>query len=85
VCWVGPGCDKCDGTGYRGRIGYFEVILTNTNLRQAIAERVSTQALTKMLNGGFVSMRRDGVLKAALGLTTIAEVLRATQDADEVG
>jgi type II secretory ATPase GspE/PulE/Tfp pilus assembly ATPase PilB-like protein len=82
-CWRGAGCDKCDGSGYKGRIGYFEVIVTTPQLRQAIAERGSTQQLTKQLNGGFVSMRRDGVQKAAAGLTTVEEVLRATQDADE--
>jgi type II secretory ATPase GspE/PulE/Tfp pilus assembly ATPase PilB-like protein len=82
-CWRGAGCEKCDGSGFRGRVGYFEVIVTNPQVRQGIAERMSQQGLTKLLNGGFVSMRRDGVQKAALGLTTVEEVLRATQDADE--
>jgi type II secretory ATPase GspE/PulE/Tfp pilus assembly ATPase PilB-like protein len=82
--WRGAGCDKCDNTAYRGRIGYFEVIVNTPALRQAVAERTSTQTMTRLLNGGFTTMRRDGVQKAATGFTTVEEVLRATQDADEV-
>ncbi len=83
-CWRGAGCDKCDGSGYRGRVGFFEVVLTSPAIRRAISERVSAQDLSRAANG-FVTMRRDGIVKASQGLTTVEEVLRATQDADEDG
>ncbi len=81
----GAGCDKCEGAGFRGRIGFFEVILMTAAMRQAISQSVSAQDLTRIAAPTFVTMRRDGVQKAAEGLTTIVEVLRATQDADEAG
>ncbi len=83
-CWRGGGCDKCRGSGYRGRIGFFEVVLTSPAIRRAISDRVSAQDLSRAANG-FVTMRRDGIIKASQGLTTVEEVLRATQDAEEDG
>ena len=83
MCWRGAGCDKCDNTGYRGRTGFFEVIVTNSAMRQAISERVSASELHRITAPLYTTMRRDGVMKAAAGFTTVEEVLRATQDADE--
>lgn len=83
MCWRGAGCDKCDNSGYRGRIGFFEVILTSGALRQAISERTGASELARIAAPLYVNMRRDGVIKAATGWTTVEEVLRATQDADE--
>jgi type II secretory ATPase GspE/PulE/Tfp pilus assembly ATPase PilB-like protein len=81
--WRGAGCEACDGKGMRGRIGYFELILTTPALREGISRRASMQELAKSVQPGFTTMRRDGIIKAAEGLTTVEEVLRATQDADE--
>jgi type IV pilus assembly protein PilB len=81
--WRGAGCDKCDGVGYRGRIGYYEIFVMTAPLRRAISERANSQDLVRTLGPGYVNMRRDGILKAAEGLSTVEEVLRATQDADE--
>jgi type II secretory ATPase GspE/PulE/Tfp pilus assembly ATPase PilB-like protein len=80
--WRGEGCDKCEGIGYRGRVGFFELILTTQAIRSSISRRASSQDMIRAV-GSFVTMRRDGVLKAATGMTTIDEVFRATQDADE--
>jgi type II secretory ATPase GspE/PulE/Tfp pilus assembly ATPase PilB-like protein len=85
MCWRGAGCDKCDNSGYRGRIGFFEVIITSATMRQAISERVSASELNRITAPLYTTMRRDGVMKAATGWTTVEEVLRATQDADEAG
>jgi type II secretory ATPase GspE/PulE/Tfp pilus assembly ATPase PilB-like protein len=79
----GAGCDKCNGAGMRGRLGFYEVILTTPGLRQAIAAGASAMEMSKHVQAGFITMRRDGVMKAAAGMTTVEEVLRATQDADE--
>src|SRR5262249_34895727 len=83
MCWRGTGCEKCDSSGHRGRVGFFEVIVTTAPLRQAISERAGAQDLNKLAAPLYTTMRRDGVAKAAQGLTTVQEVLRATQDADE--
>ncbi|QQS08960.1 MAG: type II/IV secretion system protein [Phycisphaerales bacterium] len=80
----GVGCEKCDGTGYRSRIGFYEMILTNSPLRQAISQRQSAHEMVRAVGPGFVTMRRDGMIKAAQGLTTVDEVLRATQDAEDL-
>jgi type II secretory ATPase GspE/PulE/Tfp pilus assembly ATPase PilB-like protein len=82
-CYRGAGCEKCNGMGMRGRLGFYEVILTNVRMRQAIAKRAGAVEMGATLPPGFITMRRDGMLKAGLGTTTVEEVLRATQDADE--
>lgn len=79
----GAGCDKCNTTGFRGRTGFFEMLRVTPGLRAAVSERKSAADLLRAANGHFVSMRRDGLLKAAKGITTVEEVLRATQDASE--
>jgi type II secretory ATPase GspE/PulE/Tfp pilus assembly ATPase PilB-like protein len=81
--WKGAGCDKCDNSGGRGRLGFYELVLTTPQLRQAISKRAGAYDIATMLGANFVTMRRDGMIKAAMGLTTVDEVLRATQDADE--
>lgn len=79
----GEGCDKCDETGYRGRIGYFEVLEVTGSMRTAISERRGIKAILGCALDSHVTMRTDGIRKAARGNTSISEVLRATQDADE--
>jgi type II secretory ATPase GspE/PulE/Tfp pilus assembly ATPase PilB-like protein len=84
MCWRGVGCEKCNNVGMRGRLGFFEVVLTTPKMRQAISQRrSSSQDVSATLAPGFITMRRDGIIKAATGMTTVEEVLRATQDADE--
>jgi type II secretory ATPase GspE/PulE/Tfp pilus assembly ATPase PilB-like protein len=82
-CTRGAGCEKCAGQGMRGRVGFYETILTTPPLRMSIARRESALEMARHVQAGFVTMRRDGIIKAAKGATTIEEVLRATQDADE--
>jgi general secretion pathway protein E/type IV pilus assembly protein PilB len=80
---VGQGCEKCNNSGYYGRIGYFEMVQVTTALRQAISEVRPSMELLKVVGPDYINMRADGMLKAAEGTTTVQEVLRATQDADE--
>lgn len=80
----GAGCEKCDTTGYRGRLGYYELLTITPAMRQVIAAGRSTSAdLLEHAADSHVSMRRDGLVKASKGLTTVDEVLRATQDSAE--
>lgn len=83
--WRGAGCDECKGSGYYGRIGYFEMLVINPALRRAVSENRPVTELSALAGEGFRTMRQDGIDRAATGMTTIEEVLRATQDADEVG
>jgi type II secretory ATPase GspE/PulE/Tfp pilus assembly ATPase PilB-like protein len=85
MSFKGAGCDKCDNSGNRGRVGYYEVLTVTSPMRVAITEgRTSRPEITRTAAPGHVSMRQDGVFKAAQGFTTIEEVLRATQDADDI-
>ncbi len=79
----GAGCKECDNAGFRGRVGYYELLMVTAGMRAAITGgRTSTPELLATANN-HITMRRDGLLKASAGLTTVDEVLRATQDAEE--
>jgi type II secretory ATPase GspE/PulE/Tfp pilus assembly ATPase PilB-like protein len=81
--WRGQGCEKCDGAGFRRRIGFYEQFVTTPGLRAAIGERLSSRDLLKTAPPTFTPMRRDGLIKAAEGQTAVTEVLRATQDTED--
>ena len=76
----GKGCDQCHGVGYRGRMGIFEIMPDAPELPPLIARNVSPAELREAaVAAGMVTMRHDGLRKAAQGLTTIEEVVRVTQ------
>jgi len=81
----GAGCDECSYTGYKGRMGIFELLEMTEEVRDLILQRASTDELQAMaLHQGMISMRQDGWLKICLGLTTFDEVSRQTpQDSKE--
>ena len=81
--WRGAGCEECKSSAYRGRIGYFELLRINSGLRRAISENRSAADLRKLVESDFVTMRSDGMTKAAAGMTSVEEVLRATQDTED--
>jgi len=75
----GAGCPACDGTGYRGRMGIFEVLAVNEDLQRMIYENASSARLREKARAlGMRTMREDGVRKATAGLTTIEEVVSIT-------
>ena len=79
------GCRSCRGTGYTGRLGIYELLETNDDIRQLASEKTSTIALRKAaLASGMRSLREDGWLKVANGRTSVDEVLRVTK-ADKTG
>jgi type II secretory ATPase GspE/PulE/Tfp pilus assembly ATPase PilB-like protein len=80
---VGRGCDKCNGSGFRGRLGFYEIVRISAPLRAAIAQNRPVHELKSLLDPDFITMREDGMRKALAGTTTIEEVLRATQDVDD--
>jgi type II secretory ATPase GspE/PulE/Tfp pilus assembly ATPase PilB-like protein len=78
--WVGKGCEYCSGTGYRGRIGIFEVLPINDAIRELIMKRATANEIKeKAITLGMRTLREDGIEKVKNGITTVDEVLRVTQ------
>ena len=75
----GAGCPACNGTGYRGRMGIFEVFLVNEDIQRMIYENASSARMRERARSlGMRTMREDGARKAIAGLTTIEEVVSIT-------
>lgn len=74
----GAGCETCQGVGYHGRTGLFELLVLDDRLREFILTRPSTSQIAKQ--AGVVPMREDGWKKVSQGITTIEEVLRVTEE-----
>jgi type II secretory ATPase GspE/PulE/Tfp pilus assembly ATPase PilB-like protein len=73
----GTGCKSCAYTGYRGRIGIFEILTMSDAIRMMIVNRVSsTEIRAQALKEGMVTMMNDGMRKVKGGITTPSEVLR---------
>jgi len=78
--YYGKGCKKCNDIGYRGRVGIFEVLMMDDNIRSLIIERSSTAAIREAAReGGMKTLREDGLIKIYDGLTAIKELVRETQ------
>ena len=75
----GKGCSVCNKNGYKGRVGLYEVMEINDELRELILVGASALELKKKaLELGMITLRRSGLIKAASGQTTLEEVLRET-------
>ena len=71
------GCDRCGGSGYRGRVGLYELMVVTDDLKDSILHRASTAEVSRVAQReGMVRLREDGLVKAAQGVTTIEEVLK---------
>ncbi len=74
------GCDKCFQTGYRGRIGIYEIMIMNHHLKTMIQRTFDAyQIKQEAIKQGLVTLRRDGIDKVLRGITTIEEVVRVSQ------
>ncbi|MCK4619143.1 MAG: type II secretion system ATPase GspE [Desulfobacterales bacterium] len=74
------GCEKCFNTGYRGRIGIFEIMVLSGNLKKLILKTYDSNLIKKeALNYNMITLRQDGIQKVLKGISTIEEVLRVTQ------
>ncbi|MEX1183562.1 MAG: type IV-A pilus assembly ATPase PilB [Gemmatimonadota bacterium] len=77
--YKGKGCDKCGGSGYKGRAGLYEVMSMSTELRKLIMHGASSDELREQgLKEGMLTLRMDGMLKASRGVTTLEEVIKET-------
>lgn len=79
--YKGAGCDVCGGSGYKGRVGIYELMIVNNEIRELILKHASVSELTKEAKKhGMKTLREDGFRKVLNGVTTVEEVLRATAE-----
>jgi len=74
----GKGCEECRGTGYRGRIGIFELLTVNPELRELILQRRSSAEIKNAAHKSMLTMHQDALQKAAEGITSLEEILRVS-------
>ncbi len=81
----GKGCDACGNTGYRGRVGIYELLEVNKAIEELITKRAgSTDILLKARDNGMLFLFEDGLDKVRAGLTTIEELMRVAAPPEEI-
>jgi len=79
--YKGEGCDQCGNTGYKGRVGIFEVLPVTEKIGRLILEHAAASEIEKVaVEEGMIVMKQDGYLKVVEGVTSIDEVLRVAQE-----
>jgi len=78
VFYQGAGCEECRGTGYRGRIGIFELLAVGTEMRELILQKRSNALLKAAAQKTMMTMHQDALQKAAAGITSLEEILRVS-------
>ena len=78
VFYRGKGCDQCRGTGYRGRIGIFELLAVNPELQELILQRRSSAELKAAARKTMMTMHQDALQKASVGITSLEEIIRVS-------
>jgi len=79
IVHVPVGCERCGGTGYRGRLGIFEVLELNHGVRSLIHAKADSSMIDRVaVEAGMTTMLDDGAAKCRAGATSVAEVLRVT-------
>lgn len=77
VMWTAVGCDKCNNTGYKGRIGIYEAILTDEAIEKIVNENPSEREIAAAaIPQGIYTMKQDGVIKTLQGITSLDELER---------
>lgn len=79
--YEGKGCDVCHGTGYIGRIGIYEVMEVDEDIRRLIVTKSTSNEISAMaIKNGMTTMLEDGLEKIKMGITTIEEIVRVTKE-----
>jgi type IV pilus assembly protein PilB len=79
----GEGCSDCGGSGYKGRCGFYEVMMMFTPLRKAIMQEIGTDELRALAQSeGMLTLREDGMKKVEKGVTTMEELIKETTAAE---
>jgi type IV pilus assembly protein PilB len=78
--FYGKGCDKCNNTGYKGRMGIYELVIMNDTLRDMVVAEASLDEFRNACKkvGGMRTLRESGLLAIHNGQTSIEEILRET-------
>lgn len=75
------GCEKCDSTGYKGRVGIYEILEITTNVKKLIIEGASATIINEVaIQDGMISLEQDGIIKALNGKTSLEEVYAAAKE-----
>ena len=78
--YKGRGCDKCANTGYKGRIGIFEVLEMSDRIGRLTLESSTAQQIQDVaMEEGMLNLMQDGYLRVVEGMTTLAEVMRVAK------
>ncbi len=81
----GTGCDKCDGMGYKGRIGIYEVLTVNDEMRDSILKGGSEAEICRIArSNGVRSLRQEALARAFQGQTTLEEIVRVTESREQI-
>jgi type IV pilus assembly protein PilB len=81
--YKGEGCDQCGNVGYRGRCGFYEVMIMSPSLRKAIMNEMGTDELRELPRSeGMLTLREDGLKKVERGITSLEEVIKETTVAE---
>lgn len=77
--YKGRGCELCNNSGYKGRVGIFELLIITSDIKALINKKEPTQAIkAKALEHGMITLRDDGIAHILNGVTTVKEVLQCT-------
>jgi general secretion pathway protein E/type IV pilus assembly protein PilB len=77
--WRGKGCRKCHQSGFKGRKGIFELMITDDPIKELVVQRTNASVIRReALNRGMITLRQDGWRKVVMGITTVDEVARVT-------
>ena len=77
----GRGCEKCNHTGYLGRVGIFETLIVSPAIARLIMERATAETIEKQsVSEGMITLKQDGYLKVLQGTTTLEEIFRVAQE-----
>jgi len=80
LTWMSKGCDKCRQTGFAGRVGIYELLTVDDQLRDVIARNPNVAEFRRTcIERGMVTLRGDGMRKVGAGVTTVHEILRVTE------
>jgi len=78
--WITQGCDKCNLTGYIGRIGLYEAIITDENIEKIVRENPSEREIREVAKPqNILDMRQDGIIKVLQGITSLTELRRVIE------
>ncbi|MGI5828863.1 MAG: type II secretion system ATPase GspE [Bradymonadia bacterium] len=84
IIYKSKGCKDCNMSGYAGRTAIYEMMVINDNIRRLVMKRADASMIKREAeNFGMTSLREDGIVKVLTGMSSIPEVLRVTQDAEE--